>query len=237
MSIPRRLIQTGKSSELKPTARAAVANLTLLHPDWDYLFFDDAAVSRFVTSEFPQYEPIFNGFRHPIQKFDFFRYLAVFRLGGFYFDLDVFLSESVSIRCATTIASFPSRELTLNRFLRRRHAMDSGRSVTVLLAPRQATAFSKQSSRVRSSQRDATWRAQMVNGIAGGLRSEFYVFNTTGPGLLCRTLAENREAAQEVKVLFPADVCDSETWHQLGAMAFISWTVRGGAKEVSCGDD
>ena len=62
MSIPRRLIQTGKSSELRPSARAAVANLTLLHPDWDYLFFDDAAVSRFVTSEFPQYESIFKAF-------------------------------------------------------------------------------------------------------------------------------------------------------------------------------
>src|SRR5205814_2236379 len=106
-------IQTGKSRDLPPLARAAAKSLQLLHPDWEYVFFDDADVVRFVATEFPQHQQVFDSFPHRIQRFDFFRYLAVLRLGGFYFDLDVFLSteltELLPHRCV-----FPFEELTLN---------------------------------------------------------------------------------------------------------------------------
>ena len=40
--------------------------------------------------------------------------------------------------------------------------------------------------------------------------------NTTGPGLVSRTLAENPELAKQVTILFPDDVCDETTWHHFG---------------------
>ena len=236
MSIPRRLIQTGKSPELKPRARAAVANLTLLHPDWDYLFFDDAAVSRFVASEFPQYESIFNGFRHSIQKFDFFRYLAVFRLGGFYFDLDVFLSENIdSLRNYDCV--FPFEELTLNRFLRRRYAMDWEIGNYAFGAASGNGFLEAVIENCVRAQRDPTWRAQMVNGIPGAFDRSF-MFSTPpdqafSPGHWRRTWSQRKKSKSFFRLMFII----RNRGTGLEAMEFISWMVHGGAKEVSCGAD
>src|SRR5262245_29721922 len=94
-TIPRLIIQTGKSRDLPLLARASAANLKCLNPEFEYEFFDDQRVNAFIHQEFPQYRAIFEGFPIRIQRFDFFRYLAVFRYGGFYFDLDVFLATDL----------------------------------------------------------------------------------------------------------------------------------------------
>ncbi len=79
---------------------------------------------RFSKKNFPQYREVFDGFRFPIQRYDFFRYLiAVYRLGGFYFDLDVLLASGVShlldLGCV-----FPFEGLTYSHFLRKHYKMD-----------------------------------------------------------------------------------------------------------------
>src|SRR5438067_4421826 len=89
--IPKRIIQTAKSADVPLLPRAMMANVRLLNPDFEYLFFDNARVEQFIGAEFPQYSSVFNSFKYPIQKYDFFRYLAVYRYGGFYFDTDVLL--------------------------------------------------------------------------------------------------------------------------------------------------
>src|SRR5262245_21287882 len=91
--IPRRIIQTQKSKDVPLLAKAGIANLSLLNPDFEYLFFDDAQVEEFIDAQFPQYRPIFDSFAVRIQRYDFFRYLAVYRFGGFYFDTDVLLAS------------------------------------------------------------------------------------------------------------------------------------------------
>src|SRR5262245_51589591 len=90
-TVPRRIIQTAKSGDMPLIQRAAVANVRLLNPDFEYLFFDDARVEEFIDAEFPQYRPVFDAFPARIQRYDFFRYLAVYHFGGFYLDTDVFL--------------------------------------------------------------------------------------------------------------------------------------------------
>jgi mannosyltransferase OCH1-like enzyme len=77
--IPRRIIQTDRSADLPLLAKAATLNLRLLNPDFEYLFFDDAQVEQFIDAEFPQYRHVFDSFPVPIQRYDFFRYLAVYR--------------------------------------------------------------------------------------------------------------------------------------------------------------
>lgn len=215
MSIPRRFIQTGKHSNLAPMAKAAVTNITLLHPEWEYLFFDDVAVERFIATKFPQYQPVFHGFRYPIQKFDFFRYLAVFELGGFYFDLDVYLSEKIDPLLEHECV-FPFEELTLNRFLREKCGMDwEIGNYAFGASPGNAFLEAVIENCIRA-QRDPMWLRPMMDGVPRLLQSQFYIFNTTGPGLLSRTLAEHPDLLSSVKVLFPPDVCDSAAWHQFG---------------------
>ena len=52
--------------------------------------------------------------------------------------------------------------------------------------------------------------------IPRAFREEFVVLYTTGPGLVSRTLAEYPDAMEEVKVLFPKNVCDTGYWDRFG---------------------
>ena len=122
-TIPKRIIQTGKNHQLPLLEQAAVASLRSLNSGFEYIYFDDADVVAFVDREFPEYRSIFDRFPFAIQRFDFFRYLAVYRLGGFYFDLDVFLARGL-VDLTNFSCVFPFEELTLNPFLRAQHDMD-----------------------------------------------------------------------------------------------------------------
>ena len=223
MSIPRRLVQVqidfsgeGRARPLSPLARAAMANLKLLHPDWEYLFFDDAAVDRFIATEFPEYRSVFDSFREPIQRVDFFRYLAIYRLGGFYFDFDVLLSRPLDDllhhECVLTF-----EDLNWNTYLRTRHGMDWNVANYGFGAAPGCRFIAAVIENCCRAVRDDAWLKPMMEGINFLLRRDYYVLNSTGPGLLTRTLAENFEAGdQEVHVLFPADVRDKKDWHLFG---------------------
>ncbi len=220
MSIPRRIIQlslssgNGKARQPSPLEQAAATNVRLLHPDWEYILFDDTQAAEFVANYCPEYEPTLKAFRFPIQRCDFFRNLAVFYLGGFYFDLDLLLSKAVT-PLISAAAVFPFEQLTLNRFLRRlgmdwdigNYAFGAEPGNPFLLAVIENC--------VRA-QRDPGWAQPMVRGAYSLLPSESYVLNTTGPGMMSRTLAERPDLASKVNVLFPPDVCNRATWHLFG---------------------
>lgn len=215
MNIPPRIIQTGKAGNMSPSAKAAAVNLKLLHPDWEYLFFDDEDIRRFIASEFSQYQKVFDDFRQPIQQIDFFRYLAVFRLGGFYFDLDVFLYENLSplLECECV---FPFEELTMNRHLRRRCGIDwEIGNYGFGAAPGHPFLQAVIENCVRA-QLDPGWVDPMMEGFPKLFRCEYEVLNTTGPGLLTRTLVENAGAGAGMTVLFPRNVCEPRSWHLFG---------------------
>ena len=93
--IPKRIIQTGRHVEQSLRNRAMMSNIRLLNADYEYLFFDDVRVRDFITQECPEHRAVFDAFQFPIQRYDFFRYLAVHRYGGFYFDLDVLLASGL----------------------------------------------------------------------------------------------------------------------------------------------
>ena len=231
MSIPRRIIQTGKTRELKIAAKAAATNLKLLHSDWEYVFFDDNDVKLFIAEEFPQYEAVFNAFHHAIQRIDFFRYLAVFCLGGFYFDTDVLFATGIHELLAHCCV-FPFEELTLSRYLRRRYKMDWEIGNYGFGAVAGHPFLNAVIQNCIRAQQDPNWVKPMMQGIPRLFRAEFYVLNTTGPGLLSRTLAENPDLTTDVTILFPDDVCDARSWHQFGNFGMHaqegSWRSGGG---------
>ncbi len=216
VTIPRRIIQTAKSLDLSLLERAAVANVRLLNPDFEYLFFDDAQVEEFIDAEFPRYRPVFDAFSVPIQRYDFFRYLAVYRFGGFYFDTDVLLAFSLEDLLGFACV-FPFEELTIHNFLRDQYWMDweIGNYAFGATAGHPFLAAIIKNC-IRAQQRPE-WAEEMMKSIPRMFRGEFFVIDTTGPGLVSRTLAEYPGACDQVKVLFPEDVCDPNTWHRFGA--------------------
>lgn len=214
-AIPKRLIQTGKSRDLPLLARAAAANMKLLNPDFEYMFFDDTEVESFIDSQFPQHRYIFDRFPFRIQKYDFFRYLAVYHFGGFYFDLDVFLASTLEdLRSHGCVFSF--EELSLHRFLRDERGMDWEIGNYAFGAAAGHPFIGAIIENCVKAQLEPAWPEPMWRPIPRLFRREFYVLDTTGPGLVSRTLAEFPDAAAQVRVLFPPDVCDASRWHQFG---------------------
>jgi len=215
---------------LSPLAKAAVTNLKLLHPEWEYHRFDDNGINSFLVKEFPQYQTILGKLRYHIQRYDFFRYLAVYRLGGFYFDLDVFLSRPLNDLLSHE-SVFPFEELTLNRFLRKRCNMDWQLGNYAFGAASGNAFLAAIIENCIRAQSDQSWLRPMMQDIRSLRRAEFYVYNSTGPALVSRTFAERPELATGVKVLFPDDVCDQRNWHLFGDYGVHvmsgSWVARG----------
>jgi inositol phosphorylceramide mannosyltransferase catalytic subunit len=213
--IPKRIIQTGKSLDLPLLAKAAVANVRLLNPDFEYLFFDNKQVEEFIDEQFPEYQDVFHSFRVPIQRYDFFRYLAVYHYGGFYLDLDVFLATSLADLLEFGCV-FPFEELTINKFLRREYGMDWEIGNYAFGATARHPFIHAIIKNCVKAQKDPRWGQDMIQSIPRMFRDDFYVFSTTGPQLVSRTLAEYPGAAEEIKVLFPENVCDSTKRHHFG---------------------
>lgn len=215
LSIPKRIIQTNKSRNLPLLARACAASLRQLNPDFEYLFFDDADVEDFVQTEFPEYRALFDNFPYRIQKYDFFRYLAVYHFGGFYFDTDIVLARGLGDLCDRGCV-FPFEELTLHRFLRAEFGMDWEIGNYAFGAATKHPFIGAIINNCVRAQRDPDWAARMWHSIPRICRDQFYVLDSTGPGLVSRTLAEFPDARSSVSVLFPVDVCDRENWHNFG---------------------
>ena len=218
--IPKRIIHIYCAPEGQPEAlplacRAAMANAKLLHPDFEHVLFDRARMAAFLESEFPQYRAVIGRFPHPIQRFDFFRYLAVYRLGGFYFDLDVFLARSLEPLLGLGCV-FPFEELTISQFLRDEYGMDwEIANYGFGAAPGDPFVGAVIGNCVRGLE-EPQWALQMMRGIPRWFRGQFFVPMTTGPGMVSRTLAERPELRRNVAVLFPADVSNESTWHRFG---------------------
>ncbi len=220
MSIPRRIIQVsisatpGKRRQLSPFEKGVVTNLRLLHPDWEYLLLDEDTAPDFIATHCPEYESILRAFRFEVQKWDLLRLLASYFLGGFYFDLDVLLSNSVAPLLGNR-AVFPIEQITHNRFLRKL-GMDWDVGTYAFGAEaRNPFVFGVIENIVRA-QRDPAWARPMIRGARSLLGSECYVISTTGPGLVTRTFAERPDLHEHVTILFPRDVRDRKSWHLFG---------------------
>ena len=77
---------------------------------------------------------MFDSFSFPIRRFDLFRYLAIYDLGGFCLDMDVLLAsnltELLDLGCVFTF-----ERLTWTDYLREMYEMDWGGRQLCLLVP------------------------------------------------------------------------------------------------------
>ena len=213
--IPKRIIQTDKSRDLPLLARAATVNLRLLNPDFEYLFFDDAQVEEFIDAEFPQYRPLVDSFSARVQRYDLFRYLAVYRFGGFYFDTDVLLASPLEDLLGFGCV-FPFEHLGINRFLYEEFGMDWEVGNYAFGAAAGHPFLKAIIQNCVRAQQHPERVDTMLKSIPRIFRREEFVLATTGPGLVSRTLAEYPGASEQVKVLFPEDIFDRNSWHCFG---------------------
>ncbi|PCJ67733.1 MAG: glycosyl transferase [Bacteroidetes bacterium] len=89
MSIPKVIYQTYKTSKLPLIFRWHIYRLRKKNPDYDYQFYDDKRVEKFIYNELG--EESFNLFKRiniGAAKADFFRYAILYKKGGIYLDLD-----------------------------------------------------------------------------------------------------------------------------------------------------
>jgi inositol phosphorylceramide mannosyltransferase catalytic subunit len=227
-TIPRRIIQvwgslsktgavpaTDKRADLPLFAKASAASMRLLNPDFEYLFFDDAGIEQLIDAEFPQYRPVFDAFPTRIQRYDFFRYLAVYHFGGFYFDTDVFLASGLESLLEFGCV-FPFEHLSVHRALSEQYGMDWEIGNYAFGAAAGHPFLEAVISNVVRAQQHPEWPEEMLKSVPRMFRPNYVVLNTTGPTLVSRTLAEYPGARDQVKVLFPEDVCDPKSWFCFG---------------------
>lgn len=234
--IPRRIVHVygappGAPDELPLAAQTAVANARLLHPDFEHVLFDRQAISDLLRDSFPEYLDVFMAFEQPIQRFDFFRYLAIYRFGGFYLDLDVYLAHSLEPLLQHDCV-FPFEELTIYDHMRHGHGVDwDVANYAFGAAPGHPFIRAVIENCVRGV-RDPRWRNEMLRSIPRWARQPYVAPASTGPGLVSRTLAERPDLAPGVTVLFPRDVCCQNGWHTFGEFGVHlmqgSWRRRSG---------
>jgi len=224
--IPNRIIQIGKDQQFSVRQKAVMANMRLLNGDFEYLYFDNQQKEEFVRRMYPQYASVYDSFRYPIQKYDFFRYLAVHFYGGFYFDIDVLLASGLSplleLGCVFTFEA-----ITTSHYLRNDLSMDWQIGNYAFGATPQHPFLEAIIENCVRGQRDPDWMKPMMRGTPPFRGDEFYVINSTGPGLVSRTYAENADLAKMITVLYPDDVCDHRNWNGFGEfgthLADSSW--------------
>lgn len=212
-------------------AKCAVANARLLNQDFEYICWNDESMEEFVNKHCPEYRAVFHSFPLPIQRYDFFRYLAIYQLGGFYLDMDVFLASNLSdlLECECV---FPFEALTINRFLREEYAMDWEVGNYAFGATAGHPFIRAIIDNCVRAQRNPDWAGAMARSIPRPFRGEYHVVSTTGPWLVSRTLAEFPNADSKVTVLFPKDVCDQQYWNRFGEFGVhlmaSSWRSKNG---------
>lgn len=214
--IPERIVQIwGGGSQLSMLSKAAQANARLLNPGYEYCFYDDERIEAFVAEHFPQYAETMRSFRFPIQRYDFLRYLIIYRFGGFYFDLDLLLVSGLSGLVGSGCV-FPFERLAWATYPPTRHAMDWEVGNYAFGASAGHPFLGAVIANCIRAQKDRAWLDEVLRTLPWILREELFVIYSTGPGLVSRTLGEYSRAGGRIEVLFPDDVTDRRTWNRFG---------------------
>jgi len=97
--IPKIIIQTWKTDEVPDKYINDILSLKKYNNDFEFKFFTDKDIEQFLEKHYPEYYEIYKKLPIKIQKIDYFRYVAVYHYGGFYFDLDMTGFKSLSDLC------------------------------------------------------------------------------------------------------------------------------------------
>jgi len=126
--IPKVIIQAWKTFDKKPVVnneilldssskkqvktvpekyRQYVNSVRVYNPTYQWIYFKDEEIDEFLQKYYPQYYQTFLLLPEKIQKMDFFRYVAVYHYGGFYFDLDILFLKPLDTSLLQFESVFP----------------------------------------------------------------------------------------------------------------------------------
>ena len=88
-TIPKIIIQTWKTNTIPKKYEKDIESVKKYNSDYKFMFFTDDDIETFLKNYYPDYYLTYLKFPIKIQKIDFFRYVAIYHYGGFYFDLDM----------------------------------------------------------------------------------------------------------------------------------------------------
>ncbi|MES2501582.1 MAG: glycosyltransferase [Pseudomonadota bacterium] len=93
--IPRIIHQTYFTKKLSPAIEANIQKLKLQNPGWEYRFYDDQDIEKYIGENFPELLEIYNKIKpkYGAARADFFRYLVIYKEGGVYLDIKSTLSQ------------------------------------------------------------------------------------------------------------------------------------------------
>ncbi|GLR80821.1 glycosyltransferase (plasmid) [Azospirillum oryzae] len=86
--IPRLIHQTWKTRDVPLEFQALQRSWIDRNSGFEYRFWTDEDIGRFIAEEHPALLPVFHGYADPIARIDLARYLILRRFGGVYADLD-----------------------------------------------------------------------------------------------------------------------------------------------------
>ena len=93
--IPKIIIQTWKTNIIPKKYKSDIQSIKKFNPDYQYLFFTDEDIEFFLKKFYPDYHKSYSKLPVKIQQIDYFRYIAIYHYGGFYFDLDMSCFKSL----------------------------------------------------------------------------------------------------------------------------------------------
>jgi mannosyltransferase OCH1-like enzyme len=98
MAIPRRVILSHESAyTLGKTPSICKATIDNWLRDFEILFFSANERRTFVRQHAPGFLDLYDSYPRNIHRSDLFRVLAIYLLGGFYLDLDMFMHGTILI--------------------------------------------------------------------------------------------------------------------------------------------
>lgn len=180
-TIPRIIIQTGPN-KVDPKFAPYMKAMQSQNPDYQYLFFNDDDIDVFFQSNYPEYYTTYQRLPVFIQKIDFFRYLAVYHYGGFYFDLDMKLLEPLDDAILNHQLVFPVDEYVPDSLCENgRYAPICQRGLNILLGQYAFAAVPKHpfiKLLIDTIHRNID---MYIRQHKTGQDHEVYVYRTTGP--------------------------------------------------------
>jgi len=116
--IEKNLIQTFFATELHPRVVEKIDRMRELNPKHRYLFFNDEDILAFIREHYDadilrQYRRLAVG----AARADFFRYLAVYRLGGVYCDMDSTIDVPIAQMVTERDEALLTRETNFGSFV------------------------------------------------------------------------------------------------------------------------
>jgi len=199
--IPKIIIQTWKTNDVPIKYKNMVDSIKTMNPDFEYKFFSDHDIEKFLKDNYPDYYITYSRLPIKIQKIDFFRYVAIYHYGGFYFDLDMNSLEPLDDSVLNNKCVFPVDEI-INRDMckQQRYSDFCNNNMFFLLGQYAFGAKAKDPFIKLLVDSIHTNINEIVQKYNSTLNKEIYVYSTTGPDFVSKLYIDYAHQ-YEVKIL------------------------------------